>query len=254
MVRHSHYTGNPNTEGHLESHRLVTECPECGGTGYDYGAGQVGFEDYERDEDYVEAAEERLADYPEARTYGGSREVRPEAALEEPEIDEEAVEEVLAEHVEAYTEPRPRDVFGSATEDLYERPVLALPSDGDLFTWYGTDEALVTRRNGEGEVHLTVEDEDERRLKVHMSYDVAVEQGAKDAIKGPGTDASWEGNYWTISADGLPRVASVLTGEWVPQHEQDPLRLTVSATPEAVALVGVPVPGVDEDGNLLTDE
>jgi len=31
MMSHSYYVGNPNTEGHIESHRLVTQCPECGG-------------------------------------------------------------------------------------------------------------------------------------------------------------------------------------------------------------------------------
>lgn len=257
MVRSSYYNGNPNTEGHLESHELVTECPECGGHGYDYGAGVVSFDEYDRREERVEYAVAAIEDTPEARTFGGERDVRPEAALEEPDIDEESVEEVLTEHVENYTPPSPRDFAQADGEDLYGREVLPLETAGEHVNFYGTDDALVVKRaSEEGDVHLTVEDEDERRLKVNMSYEVAVEEGAKDAIKGGNTDASWEGDYWTISADGLPRVASVLTGEWVPQHESEPLRLDVTATDEAVALVDVPVPGVDEDGEIapLPDE
>lgn len=250
MVRSSYYEGNPNTEGHLESHQLVTECPECGGHGYDYGAGVVGFEDYERTEERVERAVEAIDGHPEARVYGDERDVRPEAALEEPELDEEAVEEVLAEHVENYTPPRPRDV-GEVTADLYDREVLPLETPGEHVNYYGTDDALVVKRaDEEGDVHLTVADAEERRLTVSMSYEVAVEEGAKDAVKSGPTDAEWDGNKWTVSADDVPRLASVLSGEWVPQHESDPLRLNVTVTDEALALVDVPVPGVDEDGEI----
>jgi len=261
-IHSSYYMGDPNTKGHIESHRLVTVCEACKSTGYS-GEGGItlsssstsGYREYERSEKAVEYAVEWIEDHPNARTYGGEREVRPEAADEEPDVDVEAIEAVLTEHVENYTEPRPRERHEAVDTDLYDRSVLAIESEGDLFEWYGTDESLVARRGDtEGEVHVTVEDAEERRLRLHMSYEVAVEEGAKDAIKHDATDAKWSGEYWTISADGLPTVAAVLTGEYVPRQGSDPIRLTVTATEEAVSMVHVPMVGVEEDGTLATED
>lgn len=251
MVAHSHYVGNPNTDGHLESHELVTQCPECGGEGYDWGNSGRSYEEYERAEEAVEYAVKSLADHPEARTFGGPRDVRPEAAEETPDVDVEAIDAVLEEHVEAYTPPRPREIFVTHETDLYDRTVVNVPAEGEHVRVYGTDEALVvTRTDGKGDVHFSVEDAEERRVKASMSYEVAVEEGAKDALKHPSTNASWEGNYWTYDADGLPAAMSVLTGEWVNRHADGPIRLNVTITDEALALVDVPVPGVTPEGEL----
>ena len=250
MVRHSHYVGNPNTEGHLESHALVTACETHESTGYAGGSTSVGYEDFDRDEDAVERAMERIEGHPEARTFGGSREVRPEAAEEIPELDEDELDEVLEEYVEAYTPASPREIYEAGETDLYDRLVVNVPAEGAHFKAYGNDDALVvSRTDEEGEVHFTVEDAEEGRVRAHMSYEVAVEQGAKDALKHPATNASWEGDYWTYDADGLAAAFSVLTGDYKPQHK-DKVRVTVTATEEAVALADVPMPGIDAEGEL----
>jgi hypothetical protein len=243
-MKHSVYVGNPNTEGHIESHELLTACPECGANGYSRGSqqGGVGYERFERDEEALERAQERIADTPEARTYGGDREVDPAAAEAAPNVDEEQIDDVLAEWVENHTEPTVRDVFGDEREsytDLYDRDVETVDADGEYAMFHGDEETVVaTRSDEEGDCHIIPRvrgDTDDERLVVKMSYDVAVKQGAKDALK-PRT-GEWDGEKWHINAHRLGENISALTGGYFGDD------LTVTVTPEAVDLTVSGLPG-----------
>jgi len=257
MVSSSYYQGNPNTEGHIESHRLVTACPEHRSTGYGNPGDsvQTSYSPYERDEDRVESVAEILAEYPEARSYGLDREIRDVDAAEGNGLTDEEQEEILTEHIEEHVAGTPREIFGAVTEDLYGNPTVAVPGDGQHYKWYGTEDAMVVSRTDEAaEVHFDVDDADEGTLIVRMSRETALDDNAKEAVKS-GRSARWDNarTAWTLDAKDLPHVLSTLTGgEFVPRHESEGLRLTATVTSEAVDLVPVPVPGVDEDGNLVT--
>jgi hypothetical protein len=216
-MKHSVYVGNPNTEGHIESHKLLTACPECGANGYNRGhqSGGVSYDQFERDGEALERAQERIADTPEARTYGGDREVDPAAAEAAPNVDESEIDDVLAEWVENHTEPTVRDVFGDEREeynDLYDRDVETVDADGEYAAFHGDEETVVaTRSDQRGDCHIVVRDtDDEDRLDVEMGYEVAVKKGAKDALKPRSGD--WDGAKWHINAHRLGENISALTG------------------------------------------
>lgn len=266
MVKHSRYVGNPNTEGSIESHALVTQCPECGGTGYDYGAASAGYEDYVRDEEYVEKiVSEWLSDCPRTRTYGGPRDVDPDAAERVPETDAEEIESLLDAKVENHTAAEPREMLPPVDEGLYGRDVVTVDDEGEHYSFYGTDESIVASRTDEqGDVHIM--DDGDGRLKVGMSYDLAVEKGLKDRLHYNAEDASWTGDYWTVDANRLARVVSKMTLGVTdgPQHEREgtiypdgdePMAdsleyLDVTVTEAAVEQVNTRMIGIDADGDL----
>lgn len=270
-VQTTRYVGNPNTEGHLESHALVTRCPECEDTGYGYsGSTATGYSAFERDEDALEWAVAAISDVPEARTYGGDREIRSNAAAETPDVDAEQVETLVNTHVENHTPPTPREFADPHDEGLFGRQVVTVPSNGEHYHYGGTDEAVVVKRSDEqGDIHIVPDpDGDDGRLKVAMGYETAVERGMKDRLHAEAEGAEWTGDYWTVEANRIGRVLSKLTvatfppsvNQWecdgsvfpdadgpVPE-EAEYLDVTVSAA--AMAAVEVAVPGVDAEGNL----
>lgn len=244
MIESSYYIGNPNTDTHIENHRLVTCCPDCGGNGYDHDSSGVSYKPYERDEERADAASDAINDTPTARVAGDDREIDPGAADTSPDTDHENIDALLEREVENQTVRSPRSIFAAREEDVYERPVITIESSGDLFRFCGTDEALtVSRRDEKGEVHFTVEDD---RLRVNMDYETAVEEGAKNAIKNDTTQADWTGDHWTIKPEGLCHAVSVLAG-----FEKYYGRWEVTATKEAAALCEVPLVGIDDDGALI---
>jgi hypothetical protein len=261
----TYYVGNPNSEGHLESHSLVTYCPACGTDGY--GGANVGASTsrYERDDEYVDRAVNLISEYPEARTYGGEREVRGDAATEVPDVDPEDTEDLLDSVVEQATPPSPRELFTATDEDLYGRPVVTIPGEGSLYRFRGTPESVsVSRVDTEGDIHITREGED--RLKVGMSYAIAKEYGAADMLHGDAEGRKWSGNYWTVDADALGRVVSKMTlgytergakhgGVYFPDSDEEPsgdeTYWTVTVTEDAMDAVTVPMVGVDADGDLI---
>lgn len=161
FIRHHHYVANPNTgKGHVESHHMVTACPDCGANGYggDGGNSSASYEDFTRDEDAVERAVEALADIPAARTYGGPREVSEDAASEVPDVDTDAITEVLDEFVDDHTPPSPREVFSATEQGLYGRQAVTIPGEGSHYRFKGTAEAIgVSRTDSEGDIHITLE-------------------------------------------------------------------------------------------------
>lgn len=245
MIQSSYHVGNPNSAGHIENHRLVTKCPECGGDGYSDRSGGISYSAFEREGEYAESVFETFADRDDVRVFGDEKSIDEAAAERVPETNADAIESLLEDVVANQTIPTPRDIFGTQTEDLYERPVIPVSSSsGSLFRFSGTDDALaVSRCDEKGEVHFTVED---GRLRVNMSYEVAVKQGAKEAIKNDTTEASWEGDHWTIHPRGLCHAVCVLAG-----FEKYYGRWTVTATPSAAALCSVPLVGITEDGDLI---
>lgn len=262
-VRSTHYVGDPNSEGSFESHALVTYCPECGGNGYDAGSSVSNVTEYDRDDDAVEFAMELIADAPEARTYGGDRDVDPSAAEREPEVDAEATEDLLDRLVENQAEPKPREIYDASDEDLFDREIVTIPSEGAHFRFRGTPESIaVSRQDAEGDIHISLDSED--RLKVGMSYDIAVEKNAKDVLHYDAEDAEWTGDYWTVAADALPRAISKLTlgfseeqhsgAAYYPHSEGEPegseTWFTVTVSEDAMAACDVPMLGVTEDGEL----
>lgn len=242
-IRHSMYVGNPNTEGHIESHRLLTACPECGANGYSRGnrGGGVDYEQFERDEEALESAQERIADTPEARTYGGDRPVDPDVVEEAPTVDDEEIADVLAEWVEDHTEPTARDVFGderSEYSDNYDRETKTADAEGEYALFYGDsdDETITATRSDErGDVHIVVRDAGgDDRLNVQMGFDVAVKQGAKTAVKH--RDGEWDGDVWHMDAHQLGDTISALTSSYFDNQ-------TVTVTPDAVDLTVSGLPG-----------
>jgi hypothetical protein len=263
-IRSTYYVGNPNSEGHIENHRLITYCPECGGDGYSDGNSASGVSEYDRDPDHVDRVVEWISDHPSARTYGGEREVSEDAASEVPDVDEDATEDLLDRVVEEQKPPSPREQFSATTEGLYGRPVVTIPNSGAHYRFRGTPEAIgVTWSDSEGDIHITREDED--TLKVGMSREVAVEFGVKDALHPKAEGANWTGSYWTVDADALPRVISKVTlgfrtedrhgAAYFPDGEddapEDATHFTVTVTEDAMAAVTVPMLGVDTDGSLI---
>lgn len=193
-VESSYYVGDPNSDGHIENHRLVTRCPECGTDGYGGHGDSHGrsYKDFERDDDRVEAAVDAIADHPEARTFGGGRDVDRAAAERVPETDSDAITDLLDDVVENQAEPNPREVFSASDEGLYGREVVGVPANGEHYRFHGTEEAIaVSRTDDEGDIHVTLEGDG--RLKVGMSYEIAVEYGAKDALHYDAEDAEWTG-------------------------------------------------------------
>lgn len=264
-VRSTFYTGDPNTEGHLESHDLVTYCPDCGGDGYSDGSVASNVTEYDRDDDAVDYATEVIADFPEARTFGGDREVSDDAAHTVPDVDEDETEELLDEVVENQTESDPRELFQPEDEGLFGREVIGIPGDGEFYRFRGTPESIaVSKSDSEGDIHITVDGED--RLKVGMNYHVAVELNVKDVLHYEGEDAEWNGDYWTIGADRLARAVSKLTlgfseeqrrgAAYYPDSEDvdatgDVTQLTVTVSEDAMEAVDVPMIGVDGNGNII---
>ena len=254
MVRHSYYQGNPFTgAGSQSSHRLTTQCPVCGGNGYgSHGdSTQMSYEEYERKPALVEYAADLIESKPDARVFGVDRPL--DADIDDvPDVDEDYVERVLAEHVETFTAPTPREAFGSLTEDGNERPVVTIDTAGDVFQFRGTDDALVvSRTNTEAEIHLSLRDTaDGDSLRVHMSRETALDKCAKDGVKAGGR-ASWNPgeSYWSVDANDLPRLVSVLTTENGVGE-----KFTVTVTPDALAACYHPVPGVDENGVLIGND
>lgn len=248
-IKHSRYVGNPNTEGSVESHDLTTQCPQCGANGYgEKGSSSVSdYEEFDRDEDALARAQDEIDGYPEARTYGGDRSIDPDAAYSVPEVDSDAIESVVTEHVENYTEPRPREVYEDAGvfEDIYDREVVTVPGDGDFLKFYGTDDAVVaTEADSRGDVHFVVRetfDDVVDRLNVKMSYEVAVEGGAKEALRN--RDGQWTGEVWHIDAHMLGDAISALTA---PEGYFGDDR-TVTVTHEAADLSLSPLPGEESD-------
>lgn len=246
----SYYQGNPNTDGHLESHNLVTACPECGTDGY----GEVGdsvqtsYSEYERSEDAVEFATEAISEEPDARAYGVGREVSEDAAYQVPDTDADAITDLLDRLVEEQADPRPREIFEPEDEGLYGREVITIQNDGDHYRFRGTRDAIaVSRTDDQGDIHLTLEADtvncsdcvfrvpdggsitpgtdcprcedgemeltahpEAPSLKVGMDFTTAVEKNAKDAV-GYREGAEWNGDYWTIDTDALARAVCKLT-------------------------------------------
>jgi len=261
-VRSTYYVGNPNKEGHVESHRLVTYCPDCGGNGYDHDFQASSVSKYERDDEHVERATDILADVPEARTYGDDRGVSEGAAERVPDVSEDATEELLDDVVENQKIPDAREQFSARDEGLYGRSVVSIPGEGEHYRFRGTAESIaVSKSDSEGDIHITREGED--TLKVGMSYEVAVEKNAKDAVSYH-EGAEWTGNYWTIEADKLARSVSKLTAgfsaetrsgvAWFPDSDDAPEDgvefFTVTVTEDALDAVTVPMVGVEADGEL----
>jgi hypothetical protein len=245
-MKHSVYVGNPNTEGHIESHKLLTACPECGANGYNRGSqqGSVSYERFDRDDEALEVAQERIADTPEARTYGGDREVDSATVEKVPNVDKSEIDDVLAEWVEDHTEPTVRDIFGDEREsytDLYDRDVETVDAEGGYAAFHGGEETVtVTRSDEEGDCHIVVrhvsdDSPDEDRFNVEMGFEVAVEEGAKDALKS--RSGEWDGDQWHINAHRLGECISALTGGYFGDD------LTVTVTPEAVDLTVSGLPG-----------
>ncbi|MFT4880161.1 MAG: hypothetical protein ACI9CA_000027 [Natronomonas sp.] len=270
-VETTRYVGNPNTEGHLESHALVTRCPFCEETGYDYsGSTTRGYSKFERDEEALEWAVAAISDVPEARTFGGEREIRDEAADQTPIVDAEHVETVVNTHVENHTPPNPREFADPHDEGLFGRQVVTVPSQGEHYHYEGTDEAVVVKRSGEqGDIHIVPDpDGEDGRLKVEMGYETAVERGVKDRLHPEAEGAEWNGDYWTVEANRIGRVLSKLTFATYPPEvnrwecdgnvfpdadEQVPEEaeyLDVTVSPAAMRAVEVAVPGVDASGDL----
>lgn len=266
-IRHSVYVRNPNSEGgREESHELVTACPECGANGYGTAGDSTttSYEQFQRDEDYLDGVRERLADHPDTRVFGVEGEVDPDAADSTPDVDSDAVEDLLDEFVEEQTPPEARDLFSATDEGLFGRPVVTIPSDGTFYRFKGTPESIaVSRTDTEGDIHITVDSEG--RLKVGMSYEIAVEHNVKDVLHNQAEDAKWSGDYWTIGADRLARAVSKLTigfseDEWrgaayYPDSEDEPTGdetwFTVTVTEDAMDAVTTPMLGVDADGELI---
>lgn len=266
-IRSTYYVGDPNSEGHQESHRLVTYCPDCGGRGYGGAGSSVssGVSEYERDDEYVSKAVEAISEYPSARTYGGPREVRDDAATEVPDVDTEDTEDILNRVVEEQTEPNPRDLTVPVDEGLYGRSVVTIPGEGSLYRFRGTTEAIaVSKTNTEGDIHITLDSED--RLKVGMSFEIAVEMNLKDMLHHDGEDAEWTGDYWTVGADRLARVVSKLTlgfnepttaavNATFPDSDIGPTGeetfYTLTVTEDAMNAVTVAMLGVEADGSLM---
>lgn len=252
MIESTYHVGNPNTEGHMENHRLITRCPECGDNGYSDNVSGRGYKEYERDEDRIEAVESALADFPDARSYGLDRPVDKDAIHQTPGVDETATEDLLEEVIEAHEATTPADVFASLEEDQWERAVVTISSGGENFLFEGTDEALIVKQTDEkGDVHFSVTDDG--RLRAEMSYEVAVEQRAKDNIKtivGTVKKHEWTGEEWRIEPEALPVVIGKLTYAGCAQYSEDPA-FAVTATPEAIDIVPVPVFGINSDGQLV---
>lgn len=244
MIESSYYVGNPNTDGHIENHRLVTRCPECDDNGYDNRTASVSYTTYERDEERSEGIKTIIKDMPKVRVAGDGREIDADAADSIPETHSEDIESLLDSVVENQTIRTPRDIFGAHEEDVYERPVITKDSEGDFFSFSGSDDSLtVSQCNEKAAIHFTVEGD---LLRVHMDYETAVEEGAKEAIKNDTAQGSWTGDHWTIEPKGLCHAVSVLTG-----YEKYYGRWTVTATDEAVALCSVPLVGINDEGNLI---
>lgn len=265
MIRTSVYVGNPNTEGSIESHQLVTACSDHESTGYAGESVTSGLSSFDRDEEYVENAVKAISDVPEARTYGGDRDVDPDAASHVPDVDESAVDEVLDTYVEDYTPAKPRDLFDATEECLYGRPVIPIDQDGRLYRFRGTAESVVvSRTDTEGDFHLTLDGDD--RVKVGMSYELAVDYGYKDMLHYDAEDAEWTGDYWTVGVDRLGRVVSKLTlGTWLDERGRDHVYFPdsddestgeeeyfdVTIDPEAIDAMEVPMVGIESDGSLI---
>jgi hypothetical protein len=260
-VKQTTYVGNPYEEGKLQSHALVTKCPECGDTGYGgNGSVTIGYGPFEQDEEWVEYALETI-EGEGARVYADSQPI--DESDEYPAVDVEvgAAEEIATEVVEEQAEPNPREWATTEDEGLYGREVVSIPGDGQYARFVGTDEAIaVSRTDEQGDIHISHDGDD--RLKVGMGYELAVEREMKDLLHHKADDAEWTGDYWTVGANRINRVLSKLTvgilpadapghfaafpdsGDSMPDEAE---YLTVTVEQDALDAVTVPVIGVDDE-------
>ncbi|MFC6771264.1 hypothetical protein ACFQDD_06995 [Halorubrum pallidum] len=259
-VKETTYIGNPYEEGKLQSHALITRCPECGSTGYDHGSVVVGYERFEQDEEWVEYALETI-EGKGARVFADSQPVDGSDGYPEVDVDEEKAEEIATEVVEEQEEPTPREWATPADEGLYGREVVTVPGEGRYGRFVGTDEAIaVSRTDEQGDIHISHDGGD--RLKIGMSYELAVERELKELLHHESDDAEWTGDYWTVGANRINRVLSKFTvgilpadapghfaafpdaGSPVPEEAE---YLTVTIEQDALDAVTVPVIGVDDE-------
>lgn len=245
MVQKSTYIRSPTSETHIESRKLVTECPECGANGYSSGNSTQEYEEFERSEERIKYATDQIAAFPEAVIYGTDHAaVSADAVDDVPETDPDAITDLLETVVEDHVPGEPRDLFGSYDSDQYDREVVTIPSNGDLYRFSGTEEAIaVSRRDDPAEVHFT-HPSDSDMLVVNMSYETAVDDGAKTHIKAG--DCEWTGDEWVLDPDSLSQVIGTLT--YTDEHST---AFEVTVSENALQSCSVPVFGVDEDGELV---
>jgi hypothetical protein len=260
-VKQTTYVGNPYEEGKLQSHALVTKCPECGDTGYGgNGSVTIGYSPFEQDEEWVEYAIETI-EGKGARVYADGQPIDGSDEYPAVDVEVEAAEEIATEVVEEQAEPNPREWATPEDEGLYGREVVSVPANGQYARFVGTDEAIaVSRTDDEGDIHISHDGDD--RLKIGMSYELAVNRQLKDLLHHEADDAEWTGDYWTVGANRINRVLSKFTVGILPADApghfaafpdgdgpvpDEAEYLTITVEQDALDAVTVPVIGVDEE-------